>query len=320
MAAQAHQAHSILVIGEALVDCFPDARVVGGAPFNVARNLAALGVAPVMITRLGDDDNAARVLEEYRRFKLTQAGLQFDSTLSTGHVDVLLSGTSHKFVIAKNVAWDAIDEALATKITDQTKPGIVCFGTLAQRSPKSHAAIAGVLDYAKKANALRLLDLNLRDTATHAGIAEWSLNHADIAKVNDEELAQLIQWFVPDLAAVAEHWATVKQRQAITILLKKFPLRTLIVTRGAQGYAAFDANGECVAEGASAPVTLVDTVGAGDAFTSVVMLGEALGWAIPQTLERASYFAAAVCGIRGAVADIAQFYNRWQSDWHLAQH
>ncbi|HEY4080158.1 MAG TPA: hypothetical protein VGM81_05635 [Burkholderiaceae bacterium] len=33
---------SIAVLGEALIDVFPDAQVVGGAPFNVARNLAAL--------------------------------------------------------------------------------------------------------------------------------------------------------------------------------------------------------------------------------------------------------------------------------------
>jgi fructokinase len=319
MAAQAYQAPSILVIGEALVDCFPDARVVGGAPFNVARNLSAFGAAPIMITRIGDDHNGEMVLEECQRFKLLQVGFQFDKNLPTGRVDVLLSGTNHRFLIAENVAWDAIDSELAIKIARQAKPSIVCFGTLAQRSAKSHSAIKSVLDYAKSINALRLLDLNLRATATNADIAAWSLNHADIVKVNDEELVQLIQWFVPDLAADAEHWATVKQGQAMAALLKIFPLRTLIVTRGAQGYAAFDANGQCVAEGVSTPVTLVDSVGAGDAFTSVVVLGEGLGWALSKTLARASDFAATVCSVTGAVADNLQFYDRWLDQWHLAQ-
>jgi fructokinase len=317
MSAQAHQAGSILVIGEALVDCFPDKQVMGGAPFNVARNLAAFGTAPRMVTRIGDDHHGAMLLLECQRFHLSQEGIQFDKNLSTGYVDVVMTGTHHEFLIANHVAWDAIDSALALEIAEHSCPRIICFGTLAQRSRLSRSAIAGVLQYAKKINALRVLDLNLRKSGSIAEIVEWSLHHADIAKVNDDELAQLIEWFVPEFAASSRDWESDELRNAIVMLLKKFPLRNLVVTRGAQGYAAFDSHGKLMAEGTSRQANMIDTVGAGDAFTSVLVLGEWLTWPLTQTLERATDFAAGVCTIRGAAADNLSFYDRWTNDWQL---
>jgi fructokinase len=317
MPAQAHPAGSILIIGEALVDCFPDKQVMGGAPFNVARNLAAFGAAPKMVTRIGDDHHGAMLLLECQRFHLSQEGVQFDKKFPTGYVDVVMTGTHHEFLIANHVAWDAIDSALALEIAEHSCPRIVCFGTLAQRSLPSRSAIVDVLQCAKKINALRVLDLNLRKGASNAEIAAWSLRHADIAKVNDDELAQLMEWFVPEFGASSRNWESGALRDAIVILLKKFPLRYLVVTRGAQGYAAFDSHGEQIAEGISRLANMIDAVGAGDAFTSTLVLGEWLNWPLAQTLERAADFSAGVCTIRGAVAESLSFYDRWINDWQL---
>ncbi|MBA1332725.1 carbohydrate kinase, partial [Candidatus Endoriftia persephone str. Guaymas] len=45
-----------IIFGEVLFDCFEDgSRVLGGAPFNVAWHLQALGAAPLFISRVGDD-------------------------------------------------------------------------------------------------------------------------------------------------------------------------------------------------------------------------------------------------------------------------
>ena len=56
----------ILVLGEALIDVFPDREVIGGAPFNVARNLAALGAAPLLVSRVGAGPAGERVLGQMR--------------------------------------------------------------------------------------------------------------------------------------------------------------------------------------------------------------------------------------------------------------
>ena len=311
---------SIIVIGEALVDCFPDGDVVGGAPFNLARNLGAFGAAPLIITRIGNDDLGAALRAEFDRFNLSCEGLQHDATRPTGRVDVVIADTGHTFAIADNVAWDFIDPIEAAAVTRRTQPTIVCFGALAQRTPASRTAIAAVLEPASDRRVLRVLDLNLRSAAmgnSIADIAEWSLCHADIAKVNDDELAQLIDWFVPDAASAARDWGSIAHLDAITQLMNRFPLRNLIVTRGSDGYTAFDASGTTIASGKPAAIRIVDTVGAGDAFTAIVVLGETLRWPLTLALARANDFASAVCTLRGAVADNIDFYQRWAESWQL---
>ena len=317
----------IVVIGEALIDRFTDARIVGGAPFNVARNLAALGASPIMITRIGNDEEGALILDECRQFNLSTKGVQRDSIRATGHVDVGMCGTEHTFQIAADAAWDMIESEAAREIVERLEASIVCFGTLAQRTSAGHAAIGAVLAHkSASARALRVLDLNLRAAAFDIGgghrpiteVVEWSLSHADIVKVNDDELSQLIAWFVPAHAADARHWGSPAWQAAISRLLARFPLRILIVTRGAEGYLAFDCGGTVIAEGAACRAEVTDTVGAGDAFTSIVVLGLSLDWSWPKMLERANQFAAEVCTLRGAVSGDMAFYWTWAERWQLA--
>jgi fructokinase len=303
---------SLLMIGEALVDCFPDQRVIGGAPFNVARNLGAFGVLPAMITRIGDDPLGNMIIADCKRFAVSRQGVQIDPVLSTGYVDVIVSNGGHKFAIGDNAAWDAIDPTQALMVSASIKPSIICFGTLALRSAISQQAVVGVLKQAQQSGALRLLDLNLRDSASTLAIAEIALQHADIVKVNDDELRKLIEWFAPDKNDDSSH------TDAVALLMAKFDLRYLLLTSGEKGYAAYDHGGEIIAQGSASPQThLIDTVGAGDAFTSVVLLGEYLQWPFAKTLQRASEFASAICGIRGAVAENLKFYEPWISQWQL---
>ena len=63
-------------------------QVVGGAPFNAARNLAALGTRALMITRVGEDANGAAVRAEFERYGMPQDGLQTDPSWPTGRVVV----------------------------------------------------------------------------------------------------------------------------------------------------------------------------------------------------------------------------------------
>jgi len=61
---------SPLIFGEVLFDCFPDgSAVLGGAPFNVAWHLHGMGLAPLMITAVGDDEHGKLVLEKMKQLK-----------------------------------------------------------------------------------------------------------------------------------------------------------------------------------------------------------------------------------------------------------
>jgi fructokinase len=302
----------IAVLGEALVDRFPDRDVLGGAPFNVARNLAAWGLAPVLVSRLGDDGTGRQIRGECQRLGVDTRGLQTDAGHPTGTVNVHMQGTHHEFEVLQDQAWDHLDAAEAVRAVVAAQPAVVYFGTLGQRSPVSRRAIQSAL---QASNAARFLDLNLRAGNDNRALSADSLVQADLVKVNDEELAQLLGWFIhPEAQGYA--WGRTDQREAVVQLIQRFALRRLIVTRGPQGWASFDATGEVI-EGPSAPVQLRDTVGAGDAFSSVVLLGEVSRWPLPVTLARAAEFASSVCAIQGAFDDTLSLYEaaarRWQS-------
>lgn len=320
----------VLVVGEALVDLFPQASVIGGAPFNVARNLAALGAAPLMLTRIGRDAIGEQLQAEFARHGLSTAALQHDDTLPSGQVRVHPTADGgHRFEIPPGQAWDALDTAAALAATAAAAPRSVYFGTLAQRAPASARAVRAVVQAARSAGARVMLDLNLRDGPDNRALAEASLPLADGLKVNDEELPQLLRWFVPSWAPAAvppgqgsdpgagdgADPAHPALGAAVAALMAQFQLSRLVLTCGARGHAVFDHPGGLVAQGPSAPVVLQDTVGAGDAFMSVVLLGEARGWPLATTLQRAAAFAAAVCGIKGAVSTDPDFYARWRAAW-----
>jgi fructokinase len=303
----------ILILGEALIDHFPDTQVVGGAPFNVARNLAALGATPLFITRVGEDGDAATLLSEFARWSMPITGVQRDALRLTGNVQVTFLDGQPQYLIAPNQAWDAINLADAQASLSSFKPDIVCFGTLAQRDTSSRAAIRGVVE---AATCLRVLDLNLRQCDDNEAISAWSLAHADIVKVNDDELEQLLVWFVSRQRKEVV-WGSATQRQDIRALMERFGFSRLIVTRGAKGYTAFDAQGSVLAAGEAPVVNVIDTVGAGDAFFAVCLLGEIFHWDFAESLSRASGFAASVCTLRGAVSVDTRFYHPWRERFGL---
>jgi fructokinase len=298
----------VALLGEALIDHFPETDVIGGAPFNVARNLAALGAAALMVTRVGEDADAHALLNEFTRFSLSHAGIQHDAQRATGNVQVTMKNGQPCYLIADNQAWDAIDSTTACRAVAAFQPDAICFGTLAQRHVTSRAAIREVVT---ASNGLKILDLNLRACDDNQTLSAWSLAHADIVKVNDDELAQLFAWFVSNTAREAA-WGTDVFHDALHKLVTQFGIKRLVVTRGANGYAAFDDRGALIADGLAPRVDVIDTVGAGDAFLAAYLLGTLCSWAPAEALSEASAFAAAVCTLRGAVTSDATFYQPWR--------
>ena len=309
---------AVVVIGEALVDRFPDGDVIGGAPFNVARNLARLGAAPLMITRIGRDALGAAIEADFARFGLDTAGLQIDALYPTGSVAVRMDGTRHSFEIGADAAWDHLDRQRTLAAVRAARPALVYVGTLAQRAEASRTAIRAALD---ASSAPIFLDLNLRDGPDNRALAEASLALAAQLKVNDDELDRLTGWFSadgPTVSSAVTAWNTRVHRAAIEALAARFGLARVTVTRGAAGWAAFDAASGRWLEGPAAATTLRDTVGAGDAFASVLLLGELRGWSLATTLERASAHASAVCGIQGAVDPSGALYRKTLALWDSA--
>lgn len=284
-----------LLFGEVLYDCFPDgSRVLGGAPLNVALHLRALGLDPLIVSRVGDDGAGREVLEAMRRRTLDCAGVQIDPAHPTGRVAVRVDAGEPRFDIPPGQAWDRI----ATLPAPPPGIGLVYHGTLALRDPRSRGAL---VDLREAVGAPVFVDVNLRDPWWDASAVADALDGARWCKVNDDELRRLVG--SADLPNAAGR------------LVARHGLDRAFVTLGAAGALAVGADGDCHAVTPRPGVSVVDTVGAGDAFAAVVIAGLLSGWGIETTLRRADRLAAGVCGLRGAVATDLAFYHEVCAHW-----
>jgi fructokinase len=290
-----------VVFGEVLFDQFPDGSVVlGGAPFNVAWHLQAFGQAPLFISRVGDDALGRRIRDAMLDWGMDTTGLQLDPVHPTGTVTVTIrDGEPHYDILAER-AYDFIEPAGLPPLPGS---GLLYHGSLALRHPVSRAACEAL------ANALWsavFVDVNLRPPWVDPEHLRATLHGARWAKLNEHELATLVPRAGDLLAQAAE-------LQAAT------GIELLVITRGAQGAVLRRSNGtvEQVAPAVRASA-VVDTVGAGDAFASVLILGLLQGWELPQTLQRAQEFASALVGVRGATLADPDFYAGFRQRWAVA--
>jgi fructokinase len=280
-----------LVVGEVLFDVLPNGtRVLGGAPFNVAWHLEAFGLRPLMITRVGTDDSGDEVVASMEAWGMDTSGVQRDSAHPTGMVRVDLDGGEPTFHILPEQAYDHVDSEHAAQLIDTGSFLLLYHGSLLSRAEVSRSA----LDHLQQVSALPVfMDVNLRDPWWTGEHVAASVGRARWVKLNQDELESL--------AGGSDTAAAHRFRETNGLEL-------MIVTRGGDG--AFVIDGEGTFEAAPrADVEVVDTVGAGDAFSAVFILGLAMRWPVELTLERALSFAAAVCTVPGATTADRRFYK-----------
>jgi len=303
---------STIVIGEVLVEDGAGAPAVGGAPFNVARHLAAFMAPPLLVTRIGDDRNGALVRAEFERFVIPETGLQIDPMEETGRAVVERSGTGHRLALLPRQAYDFIDPVAAAASVAGGSYDTIYFGTLGQREERSRLALAAVLDATP---AKRFLDLNLRPGHADETLVTKALTAADIVKINEEELQALFQWYF-QIGPSERALATEEVHAACRALMDRFGLEALIVTLGHRGSVYFGADGSYLAHRDNpVPPYVIDTSGAGDAFAAIFLLGRARGWPLDLLLSRANEFAGAICAVTGAVPRDLGFYDKWVARW-----
>jgi len=236
---------------------------------------------------VGDDKLGKEIIAALQRINLRTDCLQVDPEKPTGTVDVTLAPDGQpQFMIHEAVAWDelAIEEQ-SQRIIE--KADAVCFGTLAQRSPRSRQTIQQLV-VSSPSRALRILDINLRQQYHSPELIEKSLSVANVLKINDAELPQLAKWF-----SIAGSEQTIMEK-----LARQFELQTVALTRGNRGSLLYSRGKWSEHPGASAKV--VDTVGAGDSFTAAVAIGLLRNWDLDVINERANGLAAFVCSQPGA--------------------
>lgn len=288
---------AIHIFGEVLFDHFPDGtRVLGGAPFNVAWHLQAFGASPDFISRIGDDPSGREIIALMEGWGMCRDGLQIDHDHATGSVKVnIIDGEPHYDIVADS-AYDFIEAPASDTLSMQ---GILYHGSLALRNPVSSAALQAVKS---RHQGKIFVDINLRPPWWTIETLTSLLRDADWIKLNEAELNQLCS-DKPNLEATMQS------------VCQQFDLEALFVTRGEQGAVAYTRDGGLIAVKPSTQVQVVDTVGAGDAFAAILVLGLNKSWPLATTLERAQAFAGTIVGNRGATVHDMVFYQTFITQW-----
>ena len=282
----------IVGLGEILWDVYPDIAHFGGAPANFACHAASLGAESWMVGSVGTDELGEHALEKLRAHGVRCGHVSRDDRRATGRVRVTLNAAGQaSYDFAADTAWDHLAwsndlAALAARCD------AVCFGTLGQRSPVSRETIRRFVE-ATPAIALRVFDVNLRQSFYDAETIRASLQLASAVKLNDEELP-----IVGELCGLR----TFTHREMLIELAKRFDLRFAAVTRGPHGslLIADAAEDDCPAPSAS----VVDTVGAGDAFTAALVMGFLKGLPLRMINRHANAIASFVCSQNGATPEL----------------
>jgi fructokinase len=276
-------------IGELLWDLLPAGSHLGGAPANFACIAASLGATGAVASRVGDDQLGREALAGLSRHGVDCSLVQIDAGHPTGSARATLaSDGSAEYGIAEDVAWDYLQwTPELRKLAGQADA--ICFGTLGQRSPASRETIRRALACSRP-ECLRVLDVNLRAPFDSLEILEDSLRRADVLKMNSEELPLVLR--AGKLPAALE-------TDAARTLQRHYGLQAVCITRGARGSVIAFEDKTVVHPGVA--VEVVDTVGAGDAFTAALAVQLIAGSAPERASEAANQVGAWVASQAGAM-------------------
>jgi fructokinase len=284
---------TVVAFGEALWDLLPTGPVLGGAPLNFAYRVNSLGHRSIIVSRLGRDDLGAKAREQIVNLAMDDTCLQWDDAYPTGTVDIHFDEDKNPdYTIIENVAYDYIESSADLENLVKSAD-CLCFGTLAQRNIVSRRTLQSLLS--KFSGKFKLLDINLRKNCYSNETLKSSLEQANILKLNDEELAVLVNLLglqgdsAPDQA---EH------------LLKHAGLAYCVVTLGERGAFALSHRGEKIYS-PGYHVSLVDPCGSGDGFTAGFIHALLGGESLKQACRLGNALGAMVAQQEGATQPIS---------------
>lgn len=283
----------IVGIGELLWDVLPQGKQLGGAPCNFAFHACQVGFDAYIVSTTGMDKDGEEIAQVLNQLEMDKSFVQTTPRYPTGTVTVKLDQAGiPEYTIHENVAWDHIVwgknlEILAGDIH------AVCFGSLAQRNRISKDTIWKFLEATKK-ECLRIFDVNLRQSFYTEEIIVRSLEYANILKLNEDEL--------PVVGAYLGFEG--KDEDLLNQILDKFQLQLVAYTKGGLGSLLITRHEKSFCE---VPfIEVVDTVGAGDAFTAILVAGVLNELPLKKTHKAATEIAAYVCSQHGATPKLSE--------------
>ena len=192
------------------------------------------------------------------------------------------------YEIVENVAWDNIPYSEDLQYL-ASQAVAVCFGSLAQREVVSRDTIMQFIE-SLPPTCLKVFDINLRQRYYTREIIEWSLEHCDVLKLNDDELAIIKEMLEA---------TTLSDDSFVAKLKQLYDLKIVIFTCGEKGSSVYyddEVNFELTPQ-----VEVVDTVGAGDSFTAAFVATLLQGKSVVEAHRQAVATSATTCTHKGAI-------------------
>jgi fructokinase len=235
---------------------------LGGAPLNFAAHARRLGHETFILSAVGDDERGPRAIQQIAELRVAVDFVQRVRGIPTGFAAVEFDTEGHPhFAVARPVAYDRIeltDETL-TRIADM-QPDWIYFGTLFHTTPSNLAATKRILEACP--TAYRVYDMNLRGDHWTPDLVRELSAMASVVKASEEDM----QMYRPAIAMSREEVESSLSTMTPDKIWGLPNTRAVVITRGEKGAFAYT-RGDLAAVPAF-PVTVADTVGAGDAFTA----------------------------------------------------
>jgi fructokinase len=279
----------IISIGEVLWDIIGEAEHAGGAPFNFAAHARQLGHEVLFLSAVGNDHRGNRILDSMKDIGLSTSYVG-SNDYPTGMVTVNTDSRGQPdYVIHRPAAYDfpvlsraEIDELLSPA------PDWIYYGTLQQTSEPAYQLTTALL--AAAGNAHRFYDVNLRRDCYTPALVEKLMSRATVLKLNLQEADEMANMFSRSLSSLENFCRSYAEQ---------FYFEAVVVTRGESGCAIF--MNDRYAEFPGYPVSVVDTVGAGDAFSAAFVHGFSAHWEPAEIADFANRVGALVAGRPGAI-------------------
>jgi len=285
-------AKKIAAFGELLWDLLPNQKVLGGAPANFIYRINSFGDNGTLLSKVGDDKDGKEARQALIGLGVSDENIQTDYEFPTGTVKVNFDDHGNPdFKIIPDVAYDHI-EINAEMMDAFSQADCVCFGTLVQRYGISKNTLRELIH--QSAEVVKFLDINLRKKCYTATSVEDSLNMANILKTNDEELLitkELLGLKNENLLDLAKEVA------------EKYHLEILLCTLGENGAFCITCD-DVFYYDPGYQISLVDTVGSGDAFSAGFVHYYMNGHSIDEALRFGNAAGAMVATTTGATTPI----------------
>ena len=287
----ANRAQRVVALGEVLWDVYDHSHRLGGAPLNFGAHVRRLGHCVTFISALGADELGERAGQMIRALDLDTSLLQTTPRFPTGTARVRTAlGGAAEFTIERPAAYDDVELSERDLQSLQNgAPGWLYYGTVFASAAQGRNILGRVLE--ALTGAVRFYDLNLRPGSDSPMLVKDLLAQAGVVKLNEDELRRVHE--ITGLPAEVEAFC----REGAA----RYGWRAVAVTLGDRGCAIL-ANGQYVEAGGH-PVDVVDTVGAGDAFSAAFLHGLSMNWPAAKLASFANRVGALVVSRHGAIPD-----------------